>query len=315
MKEYYDILGLNEGANEEEVKKAYRKMSKKYHPDLNPNNPEAEEKFKKVAEAYEILTGKQKPKNQGNPFGGNPFGGFNPFQRGSAKARPIKVIVDLELEEAYYGGKKIINFNSTEPCGKCNGEGGFQPQTCNQCGGNGHIQQGPFMFACTNCGGQGKLFKSVCYTCNGNGSVRSTRTTEIDLPKGTTEDSFFTMPNSGDYVRGAQRGDIHFFIKIKPHHTYELDGLNLKRKLDVPILDILLGVDSEFDTLDGAVKIKIPKLSEMNKTFRLKGKGFIDGSTGIIGDLYVTLNPTVPKELSEVEEIKIKELKTYPNFN
>jgi molecular chaperone DnaJ len=315
MKEYYDILGLNEGANEEEIKKAYRKMSKKYHPDLNPNNTEAEEKFKKVVEAYEILTGKQKPKNQGNPFSGNPFGGFNPFQRGFSKVKPLKLVVELELEEAYYGSKKNVTFSSTEPCGKCNGEGGFQPQTCNQCGGSGHIQQGPFLFSCNNCGGNGSLFKSVCYTCNGNGAIRNNRTIEIDIPKGTTEDSFFTYPNSGDYMKGAQRGDIHFFMKIKPHKIYQLEGLNLKRKLDIPILDVLLGVESEFGTLDGAVKIKIPKLSEMNKTFRLKGKGFIDGSTGIAGDLYVTLNPVVPKELNEIEENKIRELKGMPNFN
>ena len=105
MKEYYKILGLNEGASDEDIKKAYRKMSKKYHPDLNPNNTEAEEKFKQVVEAYEILTGKQKPKNQnqGNPFDGfNPFGGFNPFQRGNAKAKPLKLIIDVDLEEAYY---------------------------------------------------------------------------------------------------------------------------------------------------------------------------------------------------------------------
>lgn len=317
MKEYYDILGLNEGANEDEIKKAYRKMSKKYHPDLNPNNKEAEDKFKQVVEAYEILTGKQKPKNtnQGNPFEGfNPFGGFNPFHRAANKAKPIKIIVELELEEAYFGGKKIINFVASEPCNKCNGEGGFSPQNCNQCNGNGHIQQGPFAFLCNNCGGQGKLYKSVCYTCSGNGSIKSNRTVEIDIPKGSTEDSFYSYPNAGDYFKGAQRGDLHFFLRIKPHKIYQLDGLNLKRKLDIPILDILLGTESEFETLEGNVKIKIPKLSEMNKTFRLKGKGFIDGPTGITGDLYVTLNPVIPKELSDLEEEKIKELRDCPNF-
>lgn len=310
MKEYYDILGLNEGAKEEDIKKAYRKMSKKYHPDLNPNNKEAEENFKKVVQAYEILTGKQKPKRQENPFGG-----FSPFQGGPQKARPLKLVIELTLEESYYGCDKIINFHSTEACDKCHGEGGFEPQKCNQCGGNGHIQQGPFLFMCNNCGGNGKLFKSVCYHCNGNGAVKTIRSVEVKVPSGTVDDSFFTYPNLGDWVKNAQRGDLYFITKLKPHDVYTLEGLNLKRKLDIPILDILLGVESEFGTLDGSVKVKIPKLSETNKTFRLRGKGFVDGSTGISGDLYVTLNPIIPKELSDIEEYKIRELKNMPNFS
>jgi molecular chaperone DnaJ len=308
MKEYYSILGLNEGASGEEVKKAYRKMSKKYHPDLNPNNKVAEEKFKKVVEAYEILTGKQKPKNNQH---NNPF---NNFHRRKQKAPPKKLIVELDLEEAYFGGSKVINFLVNDECDKCNGQGGFNPMKCNQCNGVGHIQQGHFAFMCSNCGGSGTLFKSVCYPCNGSGLKRKEKTLEINIPKGTTEGSMYSHPNIGDHIRGGIRGDVYFMIKIKNHPIYNLDGLNLKRKLDVPILDIMLGIEKEFDTLDGRVKIKIPKLSEMNKTFRLKGKGFVDLDTQISGDLYVTLNPVLPKSLSQVEEDKLKQLKNLPNF-
>lgn len=311
MKEYYDILELNQGASEEEIKKAYRKLSKKYHPDLNPDNKEAEENFKKVVEAYEILTGKQKPKDQNN-F--NPFD-FNPFANRRYKANPIKLIIELELEEAYKGGQKIINYNVNDTCEKCNGEGGFEPIKCNQCNGKGHIQQGPFAFICNNCGGNGKLVKKVCYTCSGNGLVRKVKTIEVTIPQGTTEGVMFSYQNIGNDIKGGERGDVYFGIKIKPHKTYQLDGLNLKRKIDVPIIDILLGTEKEFDTLDSSVKIKIPKLSEMNKTFRLKGKGFVDSSTGIIGDMYVTLNPILPKDLSNIEEDKLKQLKNMPNFS
>lgn len=313
MKEYYDILGLNEGSSDEEIKKAYRKMSKKFHPDLNPNNKEAEEKFKKVVEAYEILTGKQKPKNNNQ---GNPFGGFNPFNPfgGQQKVKPLKFSLELTLEESYHGCDKSISFHSTDPCVKCNGEGGFEPNTCNQCKGNGFISQGPFMFSCNNCGGNGKIFKTVCYTCNGNGVTNIVKTIEVKIPKGTSEGSFFNYANAGTWHKGGQRGDVYFITSIKPHEVYQLDGLNLKRKIDIPVLDILLGTESEFDTLNGKVKIQIPKLSEMNKTFRLKSKGFVDGATGIAGDLYVTINPTLPKELTDIEEVKIKELKEMPNF-
>ena len=139
MKQYYDILGLKQDSTDEEVKKAYRKLSKKYHPDLNPNNKQAEEKFKKIAEAYEILTGKQKPKNQ-NPF----YNDFN--NRAKYKARPLKLIIELTIEETFFGKEKTINYFINDHCSKCNGEGGFEPMTCNQCGGHGNIQQGPFAF-------------------------------------------------------------------------------------------------------------------------------------------------------------------------
>lgn len=308
MKEYYDILGLKQGANDEEVKKAYRTLSKKYHPDLNPDNKEAEEKFKQIVEAYEILTGKQKPKDQ-NPFN------FNPFANRRYKANPLKLVVELQLEEAYKGIQKIINYHINDVCGKCNGEGGFEPINCNQCGGNGHIQNGPFVFMCNNCGGNGRLFKKVCYPCAGNGLIKSTKSIEVTIPKGTTEGSIFSYQNIGNNIKGGERGDVYFIIRILQHKIYQLEGLNLKRKIDVPLLDILLGTEKEFETLDSNVKIKIPKLSEMNKTFRLKGKGFVDGATNIAGDMYVTLNPILPKDLNSVEEDKLRQLKNLPNFN
>jgi len=316
MKEYYSILGLNEGATPDEIKKAYRKMSKKYHPDLNPNDKEAEEKFKQISEAYGVLTGKQKPKNQ-NPFGSHPFGsnpfGSNPFGRSSI--RPLKLILELDLEDVFHGKEKTINYQAKDSCNKCNGEGGFEPQNCNQCGGDGHIQQGPFMFVCNNCGGGGKLYKKTCYHCNGHGSVPTNKEIKIKIPKGVSDGVMFKYPNIGDYSKDGVKGDIYFIIKIRPHKIYIVDGLNLKRKLNIPVLDIILGTDKEFETLNGKVKIKIPKLSEMNKVFRLKGMGLMDEQTNIVGDLYITLNPQTPTELTELEERKLKELKFLPNFN
>jgi molecular chaperone DnaJ len=303
MEEYYKILGLTRGASQEDIKKSYRKLSKQYHPDLNPDNPEAEENFKKVVEAYEILTGKQKPKQE-NPF---------TYQR-RFKANPIKLFVQITMEEAYHGTNKTVDYDINSTCHKCDGEGGFDPLICNQCDGKGHIQQGPFAFVCNNCGGGGKIHKTVCYTCGGGGSVRTNKSVEIKIHKGTTDDTIFNYPNGGNVIKGAEPGDVYFVLKIKPHPVYQLEGLNLKRKLDVPILDILLGVEKEFDTFEGKLRIKIPKLSETNKTFRLRGKGFVDGSTHISGDMYITLNPILPKELNETETELINQLKKSDNF-
>lgn len=301
MKEYYDILGLKQGSSEEEIKKAYRKQSKKYHPDLNPNNSEAEEKFKKIVEAYEVLTGKQKIKNKNT-------------ERRVYKARPLKLIIELTIEEAFHGEDKIINYYVDSNCSKCDGEGGFEPIICNQCNGHGRIQQNLFVFMCNNCGGNGKLFKSVCYSCQGKGLTKKQKTINIKIPKGIGDGEIYPLQGVGNDIKNGVTGDVYFVIKIKNHPIYSLEGLNLKRKLDVPFLDILLGTEVEFDTLDGKVRIKIPKLSEMNKNFRLKGKGFIDSQTNISGDMYVTLNPVLPKQLSSIEEDKLRQLKKLPNF-
>jgi molecular chaperone DnaJ len=303
MEEYYKILGLTNKASQEEIKKSYRKLSKQYHPDLNPDDPEAEEKFKKIVEAYEILTGKQKPKQE-NPFS---------YQR-RFKANPIKLFVQIKMEEAFHGTNKTVNYDINSTCYKCDGEGGFDPVTCNHCGGKGHVQQGPFVFMCNNCGGNGKIHKKICYTCGGNGSVVTNKSVEITIPKGTTDNTIFNHANGGNVVKGAEPGDVFFILKIMTHPVYQLDGLNLKRKLDVPILDILLGVEKEFDTFEGKLRIKIPKLSEINKTFRLKGKGFSDSSTMISGDMYITLNPILPKDLNEGEVNLINQLKNSDNF-
>ena len=314
MKDYYSTLGLNNKATDEEVKKAYRKLSKKYHPDLNPNNKDAESKFKDISEAYAILTGKQKPKEEpmfgGNPFGGNPFGG-NPFGR---NIRPLKVVIPTSLEDIFNGLKKEVQYKVKESCFKCGGEGGHHPQTCNQCGGRGHIQQGQFMFVCNNCEGTGSIYKTTCYTCQGEGSIMRNKKVTIKIPKGVTDGTVIRYPKIGDFYKG-KNGDVYFYIEVKPHKIFQMDGLNLKRDLEVPIIDILLGSEKEFETLSGLVKIKIPKLSDLDKTFRLKGKGFHDEQTNIIGDMYVKLKPQVPKKLTPEEENKLKELKLQPNFN
>lgn len=304
MNRYYKALNLKEGVSEEEIKKRYRELSKKYHPDLNPDDKKAEEKFKEINEAYTVLTGKEKPKEQfrqqGNPFGGGSF---------MRKGRTIEVVVEIPLKKAYKGGKHQITFNVVDMCEHCNGAGGKNPKQCNQCGGTGFIKQGIFVHMCNNCQGTGTLFMDPCNHCGTSGTKNSSRTVDLELEKSTTDKTVAVTRGMGNYVRGGRNGDVIFIIKIKEDPIFKLEGLNVKRKIDVPILDIFLGTNIEFETLDGNVRMDIPKLSEPTKTFRLRGKGFIDNKTGTKGNMYVTINPTLPKELTTEEENLIKQLK------
>ncbi len=309
MKQYYEALGVKEGATKEEIKKAYRKLAMKYHPDKNPDDKEAENKFKEINEAYAVLSGKQKPKQQ-QPTG---FSGGRPgFTR---KGRTIEMTITIPLELAFHGGKKQVTYDIHDKCPTCNGIGGQEPSKCNQCGGSGMLMQGPFMFMCNNCQGSGHLFTKPCGTCHTTGKVVSKKTIELNIDKGTTDRTLIMGNGVGNYTQGGTHGDVLFIILIEKHPIYEISGLNLKRKVNIPVLDIMLGVDNfEFDTLDGRVKINIPKLCEPTRTFRLRGKGFEDSGTGITGDLYVTLNPTLPKELAPEEEQLIRQLKETTNF-
>ncbi len=169
------------------------------------------------------------------------------------------------------------------------------------------------MFVCNNCEGTGSIYKTTCYTCQGEGSIITNKKVSIKIPKGVTEGTVIRYPKIGDFNKGTY-GDVYFYIEVKPHKIFQMDGLNLKRDLEVPLIDILLGSEKEFETLSGLVKIKIPKLSDLDKTFRLKGKGFHDEQTNIIGDMYVKLKPQVPKNLTPEEETKLKDLKSQPNF-
>jgi molecular chaperone DnaJ len=236
MNRYYEALGLKIGASEDEIKKAYRKLSKKYHPDLNPDNKEAEEKFKDISHAYSVLTGKEKPKEQ-QPSG---FGG-NPFQTNKVKGRTIELQIFIPLEKAYNGGVHKISFNVADKCPTCNGAGGQDLRHCNQCNGNGHIQQGPFAFMCNNCRGTGTLFTKPCGSCNTTGKMNTTRTVDLNIVRGTTDKTLTIGRGLGNYARGGVNGDVLFIIRIEKHPIFELNGLNLKRSIDVSMLDVITG--------------------------------------------------------------------------
>ena len=317
MNKYYDLLGVKPGATQEEIKKAWKKKALEWHPDRN-KSAEAEVKIKEINEAYEILSGKKQPQPeqpQGNPFQ-NPFG----HQNFRMKARPSNLIIDISVEEVFSGVKKKIIFNADRLCGTCNGKGG-ETTACQASKGQGvFISFNPRFGAqtitmCSNCGGSGQMRVKNCGTCHGRGTTVQTESVDLDIPKGTLSGVKFIVTNAGNDVPGANRGDVFFTINVLPHPIFELDGLNINKKEEIPFIDMILGKDIEIDTLGGRYKITVPSNCEANKVVRLKGLGLTDDETGIVGDLYVKLTPKIPKEINDEEKEILEGLRSSINFS
>jgi|TARA_R110000803_G_scaffold182273_1_gene244588 molecular chaperone DnaJ len=306
MNQYYQALGLNFNASEDEIKKAYRKLSKKNHPDLNPNNPKAEENFKKISEAYQILTGKiEKPQQARSQ-------GFN-FNNRVVKARPMIFNLHLDLEDIFSGVTKDLNISINKVCDTCNGEGGLDMIFCNQCLGKGAIRQGNIVFMCNNCRGKGFLHAKSCGQCGSTGHKKENKTVSLDIKKDILNNKTIQMVGEGNQVKGGVNGDLIINIIPKKNSIFNLDGFDLKIDKKISILDIFLGSEINIVTLDGEVKMKIPRLSDPNKSFRLKNKGMFKNNKNR-GDLFVKLNPKYPQDITPQEEALLNALKNSPNF-
>jgi len=323
----YDILGVNKAASKDEIKKAYRNLSKQHHPDVGGD----EEMFKKISNAYNILSDDEKKKNYdtfgdekgrqhnpfsgggpfGNPFGGNPFGGFR------MRARPISVELPLTIEEVFHGAIKNVRYNVEKFCNTCNGIGASETKRCDGCGGKGarveYIQNMQHVSMCGVCGGSGIVPVKHCNVCRGRGRVISQEAHELKIPKGIVEGNTLVMEGMGNHVQNAERGDVHLIIKVQPHPVYSLEGIDLHKKEEMSFIDMVLGCNHELDTLSGKFKITIPEGCETNRVFRLKGQGIRDENTGHVGDLYVKILPKIPKNLSQQEKETLLKLKTTSN--
>jgi len=310
MEKYLKILGLKSGASEKEIKTAYRNLSKQFHPDLNPDNEEASRKMSEINEAYEILTGKSKPKQEEQSFrrSRSPFGfGFT-----QQKARHIQVVVDVTLEEVFRGVNKEVEFTKIVICGECNGEGGKNPVTCPDCGGRGMYRDpnntmGPnTMIMCHRCGGEGGILSEVCGECHGGGGKHQHTKLNITIPRGATSGNLIIRGVGNEIVDGLT-GDLVCSIFLIKHPIFKVEGLDLYRSVDIKFLDLLLGTEIELETLDGKVKITVPNNCNPTRSFRLKGKGLVDNRSGV-GNLYVNLNVVMPKELTPGVIDKLKEV-------
>ena len=335
-KDYYEILGVSKDANESDIKKSYRKLSKQYHPDLNPNNKEAEEKFKDIAEAYSVLSDSEKRSNydrfgsadgRGNPFGGMDmddifysfFGGGNPFgggqrQKRRRKGNDIRINIKVSLEDLFNGVHKKIKYRKNNKCSDCNNTGG-ETSKCTSCNGRGvvnQIQNTPFgrvqnTVICSNCQGSGEILIKACNSCGGNGVKLGEVEYEFDIPRGLMDGEMLRVNGMGNAIKNGIDGDLIINLVEIPHEKFRRVGNDIHQTVNLTYKDLVLGNDNvQIDTIDGKIKIKIKRGTNVGTMLRIPDKGFVRGNE--TGDMLIEVWLVIPKEVSKEEEEKINGL-------
>jgi molecular chaperone DnaJ len=352
-KDYYEVLGVNRDASEDELKKAYRKLAMKWHPDRNPDNPKAEEHFKEAKEAYEILTDAQKraaydqfghagvdPSAGGAAGAGAGFGGFGDAfgdifgdifggaggggGRGRStvyRGADLRYNLEISLEEAARGTETRIRIPAMEECETCHGSGakpGTKPTTCTTCSGHGQVrmQQGFFSIqqTCPRCHGTGKMVANPCGTCSGSGRVKKHKTLAVKIPAGVDEGDRIRLSGEGEAgVNGGPTGDLYVVIQIKQHSVFTRDHNDLHCEMPISFTTAALGGEIEIPTLDGYAKIKIPAETQSGKVFRLRGKGIKGVRSTAHGDLLCHVIVETPVSLTSRQKELLQEFESISN--
>ena len=312
-RDYYEVLGVSKGASDDEIKKAYRKLAKKYHPDMNPGDKEAEAKFKEVNEAYSILSDSEKRAryDQFGHAGVDPNGGSTSSRRnGPQKGESLRASLTISFEEAAFGCEKEINLNRTEECEACHGSGaepGTTAETCPDCRGTGvvRVQQrtGGFAFSstapCSRCRGTGKIIHTPCKACGGSGSVKKTKRVTVSIPAGIDDGQAISLRGQGNAGKnGGPAGDLIVAVHVKPHPQFHRDGTTVLYEQPVTFYQAVMGAELEIPTIDGKVKYNLPAGTQTGTTFRLRGKGIPELRGRGRGDQYVTVRVQVPTSLN-----------------
>jgi molecular chaperone DnaJ len=335
QQDYYDIIGVSRSANDAEIKKAYRKLAMKYHPDRNPNDKAAEEKFKEIQGAYAILSDPQKrsaydqyghagvdPSMGGHSgFGG--FGGFEDifetiFSGGRSQGRQargqrgadLQYNVQLTLEEAALGKQIEITVPRHVSCNTCSGSGakkGSQPKTCETCAGMGQvrIQQGFFSIqqTCPHCHGEGKLITDPCQSCHGEGRVKESKKLTVKIPAGVDNGDRVRLGGEGEAgIQGGGAGDLYVQVSVKPHNIFQRHETDLHCEVPISFTIAALGGSIEVPTLEGRVTLKIPAETQTGKTFRMRGKGMKSVRGYATGDLLCKVVLETPINLSRAQK-------------
>ncbi|KSU87086.1 MULTISPECIES: molecular chaperone DnaJ [Priestia] len=344
-RDYYEVLGISKGATKDEIKKAYRKLSKKYHPDINKAE-DAAEQFKEVKEAYEVLSDDQKKAhydqfghtdpNQGfGGFGGeSDFGGFgfedifsSIFGGGGRRRDPnaprqgadLQYTMTLSFEEAVFGKETTIEIPREETCDTCNGSGakpGTKVSTCSHCNGSGQLnveQNTPFgrvvnRRACHHCNGTGKKIEQKCSTCHGEGKVTKRRKINVKIPAGVDDGQQLRVSGQGEPgANGGPSGDLYVVFNVRSHELFERDGDDIYCEMPLTFAQAALGDEVEVPTLHGKVKLKIPAGTQTGTRFRLKGKGVANVRGYGQGDQHIHVRVVTPTKLSEKQKQLIRE--------
>ncbi|SDH55160.1 molecular chaperone DnaJ [Pseudomonas flavescens] len=346
-RDYYEVLGVERGASEAELKKAYRRLAMKHHPDRNPGDKAAEDAFKEANEAYEVLSdaGKRSAYDQyghagvdpqmggGGGFGGGGsanfsdifgdvfsdfFGGQRGGQRGGAqRGSDLRYTLELDLEEAVRGTTVTIRVPTLVNCKVCEGSGakkGTSPVTCTTCGGIGQVrmQQGFFSVqqTCPRCHGSGKMITDPCGSCHGHGRVEEHKTLSVKVPAGVDTGDRIRLSGEGEAgAMGGPAGDLYVVVNVREHAIFQRDGKHLYCEVPISFADAALGGELEVPTLDGRVKLKIPEGTQTGKLFRLRGKGVAPVRGGGAGDLMCKVAVETPVQLDRRQRELLEEFR------
>jgi len=347
-RDYYDILGVQKNTSKDEIKKAYRKLAMQYHPDRNPNNPEAEAKFKEASEAAEVLLDDEKKSRydqfghagvngQGGPSGFGGGGDFSDFgdifgdifgdmlgggrrrRGGRSQGRPgddLQMQVDITFTEAAFGAEKTISITKNVSCDTCHGTGakpGSSPTTCDYCNGHGEIrrQQGFFTMSqtCPKCQGSGQMIKDQCGSCHGQGKKKKKVDLQVKVPAGIDKGQRLKLTNEGDAgSNGGPNGDLYVLINILPHDIFERDEFDVHCTVPISFSQAALGTELEVPTLTGKVALKVPAGTQSGVKMRLKAKGINRLGGYGQGDQIVTIHVETPTKLSSEQKELFKKL-------
>ncbi len=348
-KDYYELLGVSKNASDSEIKSAFRKLAKDYHPDIN-KSPDAEKKFKEFQEAYAVLSDKEKKQQydqfghsafEGGGFGGGAgfdfsgfdfgdifsdmfgssfgFGGGGTSSNRPRKGRDIIMEMEISFEEAVFGTEKNINIDVEEDCSKCNGKGGHDEKKCPKCHGSGTVTSeqrtilGTYLTktTCSNCNGKGNTFDKTCTTCRGRGKTKNNKKITVTIPAGIDTGNQLRIGGKGEGgTNGGPNGDLYLEFFVNKHALFSREGDDIQLKLPITITEAILGVKKDIPTLYGDIILTIPSGTQNNSKFLLKGKGVTNVSSKRKGNMYVIIKVVIPNKLDKKQKELVTQLST-----
>jgi molecular chaperone DnaJ len=342
-RDYYEVLGVSRTASSEELKRAYRKLALQFHPDRNPNDPQAESRFKEINEAYEVLSDQSK-RQRYDPFGhsaqgipgfdgGAGFGGINDIfdmffgaaaagrgRTGPRRGADLRLDLRLTFEEAVFGVERELTIPRAEACQACHGSGaesGTSPQTCPQCRGSGQVRRATQSIfgqivnvaSCPRCNGEGKVIERPCKTCGGSGHRPGEKKVRVNIPAGVDSGSQIRLTGEGEIgPRNGAPGDLYIVIQVKPHPVLKRQGTDVIYELPLSVAQAALGDTVEIPTVDGPEKIEIAPGTQYGKTIRINGRGVPHVRSGRRGDQLVYVRVVIPTNLTEEQKDVLRQL-------